>query len=169
MKILLTLSLMLPLFGCLQMGTRARGNNEKPDGAVISYEYQRVITMIHPTTWYEVKRDAAGTVRIAWSANCEPDITVIRGPEDFFDQVGEICREYKLHRLKQSYVPRMKVLDGYMWNARIRFEKGSIYTGGSNAQPPEKLREGLNAINSYIQSIIDTSTEADVLERSRHE
>ena len=52
-----------------------------------------------------------------------------------------------------------------MWHAYIRFQKNSISASGSNAWPSEKLWAGVEAINSYIQSLIDASTEADVIER----
>ena len=77
-------------------------------------------------------------------------------------------REYKLWKLENSYTPKFEVLDGYMWHTSIRYEKGSVSTGGSNAWPPAKLQAGLSAIESYIQSIIDSATPSDILGTTSH-
>lgn len=151
--------------------TKATGSNPKPDGPARSYEYQYSGTMMYPITYYDVKRDENGDVRIAYlekERNYDnpkgPDMIIIPGPEDFFEQVDAIVAKYKLHRLRGTYTPRALVLDGYMWHAYIRFQKNSISTGGSNAWPKEKLWNGINAINGYIQSQIDASSEADIID-----
>ena len=163
------LSLMAIIFGGLRFGTKATGSNPRPEGAAVSYEFSYSNTMRYPNLWYEVTRGDDGTVRIAWSQHNEPDITIIRGPEDFFERVDAIVAEFRLYRLKNSYYPRMQVLDGIMWHAYIRFEKNSISSGGTNAWPPEKLRAGIDAINNYIQSLIDVSTEADIIGHDDHD
>ena len=84
---------------------------------------------------------------------------------------GKECREYiynKLHKLKDHYLPPFEVLDGYGWGISIVYPEDSIWSGGSNAWPGGKLAEGINVINSRIQSIIDASTEADILEKKMH-
>ena len=168
MKPLLILSLMIPLFSCSFLGTKTVGSNPRPDGAMTSYEYAYMSTAMYPLQWYEVDRDEAGKVRIAWSAQLDPEIRVIRGPEDFFERTAAIVGEYKLYRLREHYSPRADVRDGYMWHAYIRFEHNSISSGGSNAWPKETLRAGVKAINAYIQSLIDASTEADVIDRQAY-
>ena len=55
-----------------------------------------------------------------------------------------------------------------MWHAYIRFQKNSISASGSNTWPSEKLWAGIKAINAYIQSAIDTSTDADVIARQAY-
>ena len=163
------LSLMAIFFGGLRFGTKATGSNPRPEGAAVSYEFNYSNTMRYPNLWYEVTRGNDGTVRIAWSRHNEPDITIIRGPEDFFERVDAIVAEFRLYKLKNSYYPRMRVLDGIMWHANICFEKNSISSGGTNAWPPEKLRAGVDAINGYIQSLVDASTEADVIGHDDHD
>lgn len=151
--------------------TKATGSNPRPDGACRSYEYQHNNTSMYPLTFYDVKRGDDGTVRIAfmedkWQDRANaPDVIVIRGPEDLFGRIDGIVAQYKLHRLRNIYTPRADVRDGYMWHAYIRFQKNSISASGSNAWPPEKLWGGIEAINAYIQSVIDASTEADVIAR----
>jgi len=164
---MLFLAMMLPLLACTPLGTKGSGRNPKPQGPLQSYEYELVGTMAYPITYYQVERDSAGTVLIAWSAD-GPEIRLIKGPEDFFDKVGEIVGQYSLHRLKNSYLPRLKVLDGKMWHVCFRFERNSIQAGGSNAYPPDSLWAGISAVNLYIQSLIDASGEEDVVERRSH-
>ena len=169
MKTFLILSMMLPFLSGSVFWVKSSGRNPRPDGPSTHYEYQLSGTMRYPITYYEVDRDSTGTVRIAWSESNEADIRVIKGPEDFFQRVDGYVSQYKLHKLKNRYLPRMQVLDGEMWYARIRFTENSIYTGGSNAHPPRELREGIDAINQYIQSLIDASGEEDVIEVRSHD
>ena len=168
MKTLLTLSLMLSMFGCLRMGVKASGSNEKPDGAVIGYEYKYSGMMMYPLRWYSVTRDSTGVAQLLYSGG-EPDITILRAPEDIFEKIASIAGEYKLHRLRGSYRPRMKILDGYMWHMYIRYEKGSISSGGSNAGAPQKLSAGISAINNYIEALIDAAGEEDVIGHDDHD
>lgn len=160
---------MLPFLACSPFGVKSSGRNPKPDGPVTSYEYQLSGTMRYPITFYEVDRDSTGAVRIAWSKANSGDIRVIRGPEDFFHRVDEYVSQYKLYKLKNHYVPRARVLDGKMWHAYIRFQHNSISAGGSNAQAPRELMAGIDAINQYIQSLIDASGEEDIIETRSHD
>lgn len=169
MKTIILLSMMLPFLAGHTFWVKSSGRNPRPDGPARSYEYQHSGTMRYPITFYEVERDSTGTVCIAWSEDHSPDIRVIRGPEDFFSRVDEIVAQYKLHRLKNSYRPRMRVLDGEMWHAYIRFANNSISTGGDNAYPPADLMAGIQAINGYIRSLIDASGEGDVIATRSHD
>ena len=167
MKLLLTFAMILSLLS--PFGTKSSGKNPKPDGPSTSYEFKYSGTMMYPITFYEVKRDSAGAVRIAYLEHNGTDVIVIPGPEDIFDRIDRAVAQYKLYKLKNSYWPRMEILDGYGWHARIRFQHNSIYSGGSNAWPPQKIYAGINAINSYIQSLIDASSEADILLRQDYQ
>lgn len=167
MKLLIAFAMMLPLM--FPFGTRSSGSNPKPEGHARSYEYVYSGTMMYPITFYDVRRDEAGAVRITFLEDRGTDICVIPGPADFFERVEAIVAEYRLHRLKNSYTPRARILDGHMWHAYIRFERNSISSGGSNAWPPEKLRAGINAINAYVQSLIDASSDADIVSRQDYQ
>ena len=112
MKLLLTLAFMLPLLSCSPLWNKSSGSNPRPDGPATSYEYSYNGTMMYPIKYYSVKRDADGAVCIAFLRNSEPEVRVIAGPEDFFARVDALVAEYGLHRLKESYRPRMEVLDG---------------------------------------------------------
>ena len=166
MKTLLTLSLLLPLFGFRVM-VIASGSNPKPDGPVSFYQYTYSSTSRFPVRFYEVKPDDSGTLCLRWSVNDE-DISVIRAPQDALERIGELVAQHKLHKLKNSYRPRMEVLDGHGWYMIIRFRENSISAGGSNAWPPAKLDAGIHAINAYLQSLIDASTEADIIRHESH-
>ena len=168
MKTFLIISL-LPFLAISPLGVKSSGRNPRPDGPATRYEYQVSGMMRYPITFYEVDRDSTGTVRIAWSTSNEADIRVIKGPDDFFQRVDGYVAQYKLHKLKSHYTPRMQVLDGEMWHAYIRFAKNSISTGGSNASAPRELMAGISAINQYIQSLIDASSEADVIGVRSHD
>lgn len=163
MKLLLTFAMILPLLS--PFGTKSSGKNPKPDGASTSYEFRYSGTMMYPITFYEVKRDSTGAVRIAYLEHNGTDVIVIPAPEDIFDRIDQAVAQYKLHKLKNTYWPRMEVLDGYGWHVRIRFQRNSIYAGGSNAWPAAKIYAGITAINNHIQSLIDASSEADILLR----
>ena len=156
MKLLLTLAFMLPLLSCSPLWNKSSGSNPRPDGPG---------TMMYPIKYYSVKRDADGAVRIAFLRNSEPEVRVIAGPEDFFARVDAMVAEYGLHRLKESYRPRMEVLDGYDWHVRIRFRENTISSGGFNAGPSGKLASGIAAINQYVESLVDASSEEDVIFR----
>ncbi len=171
MKALLAFSILIPMFGGF-LFTKAKGSNPRPDGPASSYEYQYSGTMMYPLTYYDVKRDESGAVRIAyleddWDTRDMkgPDVIIIPGPADFFERVDAIVAKYKLHRLRSTYTPRADVRDGYMWHSYIRFRENSISCGGSNAWPSDKLMNGIYAINGIIEAAIEASTEADVIAR----
>ena len=165
MKFLISFVCMFPLLSCSVFWTKSSGSNPRPDGPAKSYEYTYSGTMMYPIKFYEVKRDEDGAVRIAYLKNHGPDVVVIPGPDDFFGRVDALVAEYKLHRLRGSYRPRMQVLDGYGWHVYIRFQRNSISSGGTNAWPPGKLDGGIDAVNGYIDSLIEASTDADVILR----
>lgn len=169
MKLLLTLAFMLPLLSCSPLWNKSSGSNPRPDGPATSYEYSYNGTMMYPIEYYSVKRGADGAVRIAFLRNNEPEVRVIAGPEDFFARVDALVAEYGLHRLKESYRPRMEVLDGYDWHVRIRFRENAIYSGGFNAGPSGKLSSGIAALNQYVESLIDASSEEDVIFRQDYQ
>ena len=168
MKPLIILSLMFSLLGCSPF-VRSQGHNTRPKGPVVSYEYSYSTMVRYPGEYYRVERDADGRVCIAWSKQHSPDITVIRGPEDLLDRVAGFVAKYRLYRLKTSYRPRMEILDGDMWYAAIGYEEDSIYSGGSNAWPPEKQSTGIAAINAMIGELIAASSESDIIARRSHD
>ena len=164
MKAILAFSLLLPLVGGM-LYTKSSGSNKKPEGAALSYEYRYSSTMLYPITYYRVTKEADGTVRIAWLKNHGPEVLAIRAGGEVLDRIAAISAEYKLHRLKNSYWPSIQVLDGTSWHTYLHFQKGGISSGGNNAKGPKKQMDGLQCINDYLQSLIDASSEADIIFR----
>ena len=139
-----------------------------PGDTIKEYEYSYSGTMMWYITWNLIERGEDGKLRLLHSEQCSPEITIYKCPDDALAKIDGFVREYKLWNLENSYLPKMEVLDGYMWHTSIRYEDASISTGGSNAYPPKKLAAGLSAIESYIKSIIDSATEADIIGTDNH-
>ncbi len=161
MKTLFAFSIILPLLGGLY--TKSSGKNHKPEGGALYYEYRYSGTMAYPFTYYQVEKDASGQVTIAWLKKESPDVVVIKAPQEVLEHIGALAYEHKLYRIKESYWPSVQVLDGTSWHMYMRFQKGSISSGGNNATAPAKRMRAIYSINSYLQSVIDASTEADII------
>ena len=159
---LLALSLMAALFSCGNPWDNKTVRSVPPE-TIKEYEYSYSGTMMWYITWYKIEKGEDGHLRLLYSYDCDPKITIYRCPDDALKKIDGIVRECKLWKLENSYTPKFEVLDGYMWHTSIRYEDASISTGGSNAWPPEKLAAGLAQIESYVQSIIDSSTDADII------
>ena len=166
MKRLLAMSLVAALFSC-GSGRDNREIKRVPGETIKEYVHSYSGTMMWYIDWYKIDHGEDGKLRLSYSHE-GPEITIIRCPEDALGRIDGFVREYKLWRLKNSYVPRMRILDGYMWNTNIKYEGASIYTGGSNAWPPKRLSAGLSAIESYVRSIIDASGPEDVIGTDSH-
>ena len=162
MKTLFAFSLILPLIGGV-FYTKSSGKNHKPEGGALYYEYRYSGTMAYPFTYYQVEKDASGRVTIAWLKKESPDVVVIKAPQEVLEHIGALAYEHKLYRIKESYWPSVQVLDGTSWHMYMRFQKGSISSGGNNATAPAKRMQAIYSINSYLQSVIDASTEADII------
>ena len=162
MKTLFAFSLILPLIGGV-FYTKSSGKNHKPEGGALYYEYRYSGTMAYPFTYYQVEKDASGQVTIAWLKKESPDVVVIKAPQEVLEHIGALAYEHKLYRIKESYWPSVQVLDGTSWHMYMRFQKGSISSGGNNATAPAKRMQAIYSINSYLQSVIDASTEADII------
>ncbi|MBR5700102.1 MAG: hypothetical protein IKX37_03320 [Bacteroidales bacterium] len=157
--IIFCMSMLLSLFGC-QGGYSAGG--EKPEGSLRSYEYRESRMRISPAEYYLLQRTEEGEMQLTWAKDAS-DGTIIRVADDALEQVESMVQAYKLNRLKENYRPIGHVLDGTMWNVYFRYEKGSVSSGGDNAWPGEKLWNGVEAINAYLNTLIDAATEADVV------
>ena len=163
MKLLITLAMMFPLL--FPFGTKATGRNEKPDGPASSYEVSYSSTAMYPIEYYNVFQDEDGSVRLAYLLNQEREVTIIPAPADIFERIDKAVADYSLHKLRGTYTPRAHVLDGYGWHVYIRFQRKGISSGGCNAWPSEKIYSGVTTINGYLLSVIEASTETDVLSR----
>ena len=145
---ILLLTCMMTLFGCSQ---------KAPDGALKGYEYVENGMRAVPQVHYEVLFDAedAPYVRhVKWNG----EEIVVPAPSQLPAQIDSLVRRYKLHQLKDHYQPPFKVLDGVSWRLYIRYEGGSISSGGYHTRPPERLREGIEAINELLQGCVNASS-----------
>ena len=162
MKCLIALSLMAALFSCKDPFSNKRVKEASPE-TIREYEYAYSGTMMWYITWYKIEKGEDGHLRLLYSRDCDPAITIYKCPDDALGKIDGFVRQYKLWKLENSYTPKFEVLDGYMWHTSIRYEDASISTGGSNAWPPAKLQAGLSAINAYVKSIIDSATASDII------
>ena len=167
-KTVLALSLLGAMFSCTKPWDNKYVKNLPPE-SIKEYEHSYSGTMMWYITWYKIEKGEDGHLKLMYSHDCNPEITIYKCPDDALKKIDGIVREYKLWNLSNSYTPKFEVLDGYMWHTSIRYEDGSISTGGSNAWPPKQLAAGLSAIEAYVQSIIDASTEDDIIDTDTHD
>ena len=137
-------------------------NGSKPEGALLSYQYRRSDMRISPSVYYLVEPSEKGGVQLTWAKNAS-DGTVIRVEDDALVKIDALMWQYKLYRLKENYRPLAHVLDGTMWSVRFRYGNGTVYSGGDNAWPGTNLKAGIDAVNAYIDSLIDAAVEADII------
>lgn len=151
------------MFGFLFSGCGANGRPQFYDGVPVLYEYSHDVCMMYPDRYYKVFTREDGTVCIGVCTG-RADVTVYRAPADALEVIGELVRKHRLYKLKESYRPPFEVLDGYMWHLAIRYDGGSIWSGGANALPDSKLQQGIVAINQYLEEHIASCGEDDVLD-----
>lgn len=148
-------------------GNIAEGDNEKPEGAIKSYEYSYSGTMAFPIDFYRLTILEDGTVELGYSHD-ENDIHLFRVTEEAPAKIAEIAEKSSLYKIKSSYRPKLEVLDGYGWHMYIRYEKGSISSGGSNAWPKEEFSNCITTINNYLDSLFKAATPQDSLGVDHH-
>ena len=127
------------LFVCLIGGLlSALGCTAKkmPEGDLLRVEYSRHGTMAGPEYEGIVKQDSTGAyilvaMRESYGPYYTKQLTV-----DEVQQFRQIIEEEKMYKYKESYRPRMEVLDGWGWSFSAKFSDGTkIYSHGSNASP----------------------------------
>ncbi len=166
-KAIVALSLLGSLFSCVKPWDNKNVKNVRPE-TIKEYEYSYSGTMMWYITWYKIEKGEDGHLRLLYSHDCDPKITIYKCPDDALSKIDGFVRQYKLWNLENSYTPKFEILDGYMWHTSIVYEDASISTGGSNAWPPKKLAAGLASIEAYVQSIIDASKEEDIIGTDDH-
>lgn len=150
--------MLMSLFGC------GKGNdNKKPEGAFKEYEYRETTMREYPCLFYLLENTEESGLTLSWAKH-NSDITVLRVPEEAAEKLTALINEYKLHKLKNSYRPPFDVRDGTMWHVYIRYEKSRISCSADNAWPPKELWAGIEAINAYLDGLIEASKEEDIIE-----
>ncbi|MBO7071437.1 MAG: hypothetical protein J6W09_09125 [Bacteroidales bacterium] len=154
------ITLILAFGLCLPM-TWACNKRQNVSGDIVFFEYKESNMRSYPSLYYKVERNEEGTLLLKYTQYGQI-LKVIKAPEDILQRIDGYVQENKLWNLKNSYV-NIHVLDGYMWDMYIKYDEGSISSGGSNKRPSGKLGEGLSSILAYLHSITDDVTEADII------
>lgn len=154
MKHILSFSLLLTLLSC--------HFERMPQGLPVFYQYGYYGMRSNPILWLRADRDPSGTPRLSYVRN-QFEITIIRAPEDIFLRIDSLARKARLNRLKDRYTPLANIKDGNSWSLNLKYEQGSISSHGSNAWPSRELRDGIDAINAYLESLADAAGEEDII------
>ena len=141
--------------------TWACGKKQPVSGDIVSFEYTESNMRAYPSVYYKVVRNEEGTLLLKYT-QYGPILKVIKAPDDILQVIDSHVQKNKMWNLKNSYVDPL-VLDGYMWDIYIKYEQGSISSGGSNLRPRGKLGAGLESILAYLHSITDNVTEDDII------
>lgn len=120
---------------------------------IVSYEYSYRACMMHPLYTYLVQKDQEGRQTLVWTKLDGVEHTV-QLEEDVLAEIDRLAREYKLSRMKENYYPTMDIRDGYSWTIRIVYGNGRIYADGQNAYPRQIQRDGIKAINDYLEGFL---------------
>lgn len=120
---------------------------------IVSYEYSYRACMMHPLYTYNVQKDQEGRQTLVWTKLDGVEHTV-QLEEDVLAEIDRLTREYKLSRMKESYYPHADIRDGYTWDIYIRYGNGHIYSHGQNAYPRQIQRDGIKAINDYLEGFL---------------
>ena len=154
------------LFGCgIGKGGRVQ---PAPEGALNAYEFQKSNgRMMYPLKFIRVYRSGNGGVEMEWSDQTN-EITVVRLAPDALEHIDALFKEYELKELKTLYVPKELVHDGIMWYVHFGYESNPIRTDGDNAWPPEKQKNGIDAINAWLDSLKASATDADIIGQRFH-
>jgi len=150
------------IFSVLPFGCR---HQEKFSGKIESYTYTSMPGMNpQPNLYIKVYRsDSDGTPLVAFLRKGYI-VNVYKAPEDVFTTIDTYVREYKFHRLKNHYQPKMEIMDGGSWNMYINYEEGSVSSGGYVVAPPKRYNEGIDLINTYLSDWVDGRCPEDIVE-----
>lgn len=135
---------MLGLFGCAM--------KKMPESELISVELTHSGTMAGYEYEGRVQQDSTGAfVLRAMKENYGPLFEKKLNAEAM-KRFRQIIEEEKMYQYKDSYRPKMQVMDGWGWSFSARFADGSsISSHGSNASPKGN---GLGRIRGYMDELI---------------
>ena len=145
---------MKKLLLCMAVGIFGCAMAPQEPQEVVSYEYSYRACMMHPLYTYHVQKDEEGRQILVWTKLDGVEHSVVL-EEDVLGKIGQIAKEHRLSRMKENYYPHVDIRDGYSWTIRIRFNAGkSIYADGQNAYPRQIQRDGIDAINNYLEGFL---------------
>ena len=166
MKTILTLTCIMSFLGLCsrnKYGVIAEGENEKPKGNLIEYQYSYHVCMAYPQRYFNIKANEDGVMTLSFSEQSNDEIRVMRIPDDALKAIQDTAQKYELYKIKQSFRPTAEVLDGDGWGLQLTYEDGYIFSGGSNASAFGKGSEGHYAILKYVEELLEKTTPADSL------
>ena len=166
-RLIALLLMAFSLFGC---GIGKGGRTQPaPEGPLNSYEFQRSNgRMMYPLKYIRVYRTPESGVEMEWSDRTD-EITVLQLAPDALEHIDALFKEYELKKLKTMYLPFGDVRDGIMWHVYFGYEVHSMSTTADNAWPPKRQQEGIEAINAYLDSLVENASEEDILEIRSHQ
>ena len=135
---------LLALIGC--------STKSMPDSELIGLRYVSSGTMARPEFEGSVKMDSAGVfVLKAMKENYGPMFETQITTDDM-KYLRQIIEDEKMYKYKDSYRPRMQVMDGWGWTFWAKFADGSVIEShGSNARPDGN---GLGKVHGYMERLI---------------
>ena len=151
-------SLFLCLFGGL-LGLVGCTVKRMPEGSLVRVELTRSGTMAG-YEWYGcAEPDSTGVfVLRAMKENYGP-LFQKQLSRETMNQFRQIIEDEKMFKYKESYRPKMEVLDGWGWSFRAKFSDGSsISSHGSNASPKG---DGLARIQGLMAELIQDGIQVE--------
>ena len=148
MKFLLLMTMLLSLSCC------GYGNGKKPEGAFKYYEYRSTTMREYPHEYYRLEYSEENGLTLSW-AKCNSPVAVVPVPDSAAQEVASLIKQYKLYKLKRTYRPPFDVRDGIMWHVYFCFGDDHTSCSADNAWPPDKLKQGIQAINDYLNTLIE--------------
>ena len=98
-KTLIALSLLGAMFSCSKPWDNKYVKNV-PSDTIKEYEHSYSGTMMWYITWYRIEKGEDGKLRLMYSKDCDPEITIYKCPDDALAKIDGFVREYKLRSLK---------------------------------------------------------------------
>ena len=138
---LLIITMLLSIFG--------KSAAEPQQGPVTYCKYRESGMRAAVEYIYEQKED--GTCTLSLKENWSDEITTLNVPASVGEELWQIAQKYNMCKYKDSYTPRMRVLDGTMWHLEMKFTQGkNLYTSGENAWPSGG---GIHKLGEYLESV----------------
>lgn len=137
----------LPILGMLCC---ACDHRSMPESDLVSYEYEEWGSTVLPLKSITLKSTVTGGV-LTYKQNSFAEERTLTVDAEALAEVKAIMKKHRMYKYKTSYSSRLKVLDGYSWHLRVRFEDGTtILSGGSNAGPD---KSGFIEVEEYLRNL----------------
>ena len=151
-------SLFLCLFGGL-LGLVGCTVKRMPEGSLVRVELTRSGTMAG-YEWYGcAETDSTGIFVLRAMKESYGPLFQKQLSHETMNQFRQIIEDEKMFKYKESYRPKMEVLDGWGWSFRAKFSDGSsISSHGSNASPKG---DGLARIQGLMAELIQDGIQVE--------